>query len=91
MRVYGKFTKVKKVSVKPAKLLLKAGEERKITLSSADLTVTSKEPSVKYRGIFLNDEAPSLTGWVKEKFGNYNENFYELVYQLILRCKGNYL
>lgn len=62
-----------------------------ITLSSADLTVTSKEPSVKYRGIFLNDEAPSLTGWVKEKFGNYNEDFYELVYQLILRCKGNYL
>src|SRR5258708_22873140 len=24
-------------------------------------------PAVKYRGIFLNDEAPSLTGWVTEK------------------------
>ena len=29
-------------------------------------------PAVKYRGIFLNDEAPALSGWVKEKFGNYN-------------------
>ncbi len=26
------------------------------------------EPAVKYRGIFLNDEAPSLTGWAKEKY-----------------------
>jgi len=29
-------------------------------------------PAVKYRGIFLNDEAPALTGWVNEKFGGYN-------------------
>lgn len=62
-----------------------------IVLLNSDIEMTSKEPSVKYRGIFLNDEAPSLTGWVKKKFGNYNENFYELVYELILRCKGNYL
>src|SRR5262249_51161315 len=33
-------------------------------------------PAVKYRGIFLNDEAPCLTGWVTEKFGNYNHRFY---------------
>src|SRR5215472_10664058 len=26
-------------------------------------------PAVKYRGIFLNDEAPALSGWVKEKYG----------------------
>ena len=48
-------------------------------------------PAVKYRGIFLNDEAPSLTGWVKEKYGNYNHFFYEKVFELILRLKGNYL
>ena len=48
-------------------------------------------PAVKYRGIFLNDEAPSLTGWVHEKFGNYNHLFYEKVFELILRLKGNYL
>lgn len=62
-----------------------------IVLEASDLNVTSKEPSVKYRGIFLNDEAPSLTGWVNAKFKGYNEEFYKHVYELILRCKGNYL
>ena len=48
-------------------------------------------PAVKYRGIFLNDEAPALTGWVKQKYGNYNHEFYGKVFELILRLKGNYL
>lgn len=48
-------------------------------------------PAVKYRGIFLNDEAPALTGWVKEKYGNYNHQFYEKVFELLLRLKANYL
>jgi hypothetical protein len=49
------------------------------------------EPAVKYRGIFLNDEAPALTGWVREKFGNYNHEFYSKVFELLLRLKANYL
>ena len=48
-------------------------------------------PAVKYRGIFLNDEAPALTGWVKEKYGNYNHEFYTKVFELLLRLKANYL
>jgi hypothetical protein len=48
-------------------------------------------PKVKYRGIFLNDEAPALTGWAKEKFGGINSKMYEHVFELILRLKGNYL
>src|SRR6266849_6353495 len=48
-------------------------------------------PAVKYRGIFLNDEPPSLTGWVKEKYGNYNHEFYTKVFELLLRLKANYL
>ena len=49
------------------------------------------EPAVKYRGIFLNDEAPALSGWTREKFGGVNHQFYEHVFELILRLKGNYL
>ncbi len=64
------------------------------------------EPSVRYRGIFLNDESPDLSGWVAEKFGyvptseyppipanvaNYNSQFYAKLFELILRLKGNYL
>ncbi len=48
-------------------------------------------PAVKYRGIFLNDEAPSLSGWVHEKYGNYNQEFYTKVFELLLRLKANYL
>jgi hypothetical protein len=49
------------------------------------------EPAVRYRGIFLNDEAPSLTGWVKKQFGDYNHHFYVKVFELLLRLKANYL
>jgi len=52
---------------------------------------TIGEPAVKYRGIFLNDEAPALSGWSKEKFGGFNHKFYVHVFELILRLKGNYL
>ena len=48
-------------------------------------------PSVKYRGIFINDEAPALSGWSKEKFGGFNHRFYEKVFELMLRLKSNYL
>lgn len=51
----------------------------------------SGEPAVKYRGILLNDEAPALSGWTKEKFGGWNHEFYVKVFELILRLKGNYL
>lgn len=48
-------------------------------------------PKVKYRGIFLNDEAPALTNWVKENYGDYNSKFYENVFELLLRLKANFL
>jgi len=49
------------------------------------------EPKVKYRGIFINDEAPALSGWTFEKYGGFNAKFYDTVFELILRMKGNYL
>ena len=48
-------------------------------------------PAVKYRGIFINDEAPAFTGWATEKFGGFNHQFYSHVFELILRLKGNFL
>ena len=32
-------------------------------------------PKVKYRGIFINDEAPALAGWATENFGGFNSEF----------------
>ena len=54
---------------------------------------TAGEPHVKYRGIFLNDEAPCLTTWVKNTYGTgYGDHrFYARVCELILRLRGNFL
>lgn len=51
----------------------------------------SGEPKVKYRGIFLNDEEPALGRWAVKNYGGFNHQFYEKVFELILRLKGNYL
>ena len=54
-------------------------------------TYTDGEPAVEFRGLFLNDEAPCLTSWVKNTFGtDYGDHrFYAKVFELILRLKGN--
>lgn len=52
---------------------------------------TAGEPKVKYRGIFLNDEAPCLSGWTWEKNGGFNQKLYGRVFELILRLKANFL
>lgn len=54
-------------------------------------TSVTDAPKVKYRGIFLNDEAPALSGWTREKFGGFNHKFYAKVFELLLRLKANYL
>lgn len=52
---------------------------------------TDGQPKVKYRGIFINDEAPALSGFVYKKYGEFNSEFYYQVFELILRHKANFL
>lgn len=54
-------------------------------------TLKVDAPKVKYRGIFLNDEYPALTSWVLQKYGGYNSQFYQQVFELLLRLKANFL
>ena len=63
----------------------------RIGLASGEYT--DGEPAVRYRGLFLNDEAPCLTSWVKNTFGTEygGHDFYAKVFELILRMKGNFL
>lgn len=73
------------------------------TTKHSELFVTSDgcahgTPTVKYRGIFLNDEQPCLQNWAMEKFTNgtgshspFNHNFYIKLFELLLRLKANYL
>lgn len=56
-------------------------------------------PLVKYRGIFLNDEAPALTNWARTHFKgpfppksapqSFNDALYMHVFELLLRLKAN--
>jgi len=63
-------------------------------------------PRVRYRGIFLNDEAPALTNWIRNTYGDvppsldppipegiarYGHEFYTKLFEVILRLKGNFL
>ena len=63
----------------------------RVVLPGKECNLISKEPSIKYRGIFLNDEAPSLTTWTDKRYGGRNQYFYNHVYELLLRLKANYL
>lgn len=62
-----------------------------------ETTKVQKPPSVKYRGFFINDEAPALSGWInanypRGKYGaGFNAYFYAHVFELLLRLRANYL
>ena len=51
----------------------------------------SRQPSVRFRGFFINDEWPAVGNWANHNFGGMNANMYENIFELLLRLKGNYL
>lgn len=56
---------------------------------------TSKTPSVKFRGVFINDEDWGLLRWARNTFeperGNIGPKTYEKVCELLLRLQANHL
>ena len=77
-----------------------------------DICTVSREPSVKYRGLFINDEWPCFGTWATThfgenvdmnssasteshkgvtRFGGVNAKMYDHVFELLLRCKANYM
>ena len=91
--VYGIYELSRQMGVSPWYYWADVPIERHDALFIRQGEYTDGEPAVRYRGLFLNDEAPCLTSWVKNTFGtNYGDHhFYEKVFELILRLKGNYL
>lgn len=91
--VYGIYELSQQIGVSPWYYWADVPIERHEKLFIKQGEYTDGEPAVRYRGIFLNDEAPCLTSWVKNTFGtNYGDHrFYEKVFELILRLKGNFL
>ena len=91
--VYGIYELSKQMGVSPWYWWMDVPVVKRTDVYAKQGSYTDGEPAVKYRGIFLNDEAPCLTSWVKNTYGtNYGDhNFYARVFELILRLKGNYL
>ena len=91
--VYGIYELSRQIGVSPWYFWADVPIEKHADIYIKKGEYTDGEPAVRYRGLFLNDEAPCLTTWVKNTFGtNFGDHrFYEKVFELILRLKGNYL
>ena len=91
--VYGIYELSRQIGVSPWHYWADVPIEKHPELFIKEGEYTDGEPAIRYRGLFLNDEAPCLTSWVKNTFGtDYGDHrFYEKVFELILRLKGNYL
>ena len=91
--IYGIYEISEQIGVSPWYYWADVAVEHRDNLSMASGTYRTDPPAVRYRGIFLNDEAPCLTGWVKNTFGtDYGDHrFYAHVFELLLRLRANFL
>ena len=89
--IYGLFHLSERIGVSPLVHWNHVWPRRRdaVTLTAADETL-SKEPSVRYRGFFINDEWPAFGTWARTHFGGVNAACYAQVFELLLRLKGNY-
>lgn len=90
---YGVFTLCEKIGVSPwywwADVSVK--QQKELTIVQDDYI--SVPPSVKYRGIFINDEDWGLQPWAAKTFepetGDIGPKTYAKVFELLLRLKAN--
>ena len=91
--IYGLYEISEQIGVSPWYDWADVPVQHRETLSLAPGTYVAPQPAVRYRGIFLNDEAPCLTGWVKNTYGTtYGDHrFYARVFELLLRLRANFM
>jgi hypothetical protein len=104
--IYGIYEISRQIGVSPWYWWADVPVIKKENLYANPVNYIEGPPSVKYRGIFLNDEAPDLTNWIIAKYGyaarsenppvpgniaNYGHEFYTKLFELLLRLKANYL
>ncbi len=91
---FGIFELSKKIGVSPWYWWADIIPEKKENLFVEGLQ-TNGPPSVKYRGIFLNDEDWGLQPWAAKKMDtvikDIGPNTYAHIFELLLRLKANYI
>ncbi|MBQ0152302.1 MAG: glycosyl hydrolase 115 family protein [Chryseobacterium sp.] len=89
--IYGIYEFSKQIGVSPWNYWADVPVAKKENLYFKKGSYTDGEPAVELRGIFINDEEPAMGGWARATFGDFNSKFYEKVFELLLRLKGNYM
>ena len=89
--IYGLFHLSEMMGVSPLVDWADVVPAHKDSMEFEDVELISKEPSVRFRGFFINDEWPATGNWCNHNFGGFNTKMYEHVFELLLRMKGNYL
>ena len=91
---YGVFELSKAIGVSPWYWWADVTPKKKDSLVLCELDYISKEPTVKYRGIFINDEDWGLDEWADYTFEaplGIGPKTYEKVFELLLRLKANFI
>ncbi len=90
---YGVFELSEEIGVSPWYWWADVAPRVQKSLSVSDTDSYSKPPSVKFRGIFLNDEGWGLEPWASKTFepevGNIGPKTYGRIFELLLRLKAN--
>ncbi|KAH7094251.1 hypothetical protein FB567DRAFT_9 [Paraphoma chrysanthemicola] len=90
--IFGIYSLSEQIGVSPWYWWADVPVKRSPSIYALAVNTVQGPPSIKYRGIFINDEAPALSAWVHEKYGpKYNSEFYKRVFELLLRLKANFL
>lgn len=92
---YGVLELSRRLGVNPWHYMADVLPEPKTELSVPAIDYDSPEPSVKYRGIFINDECWGLNAWASQTLdpetGNIGPATYKHVFELLLRLKANFI
>jgi hypothetical protein len=90
--IYGMFALSEYIGVSPLHFWGDAQPARRDSITiTGNIETVSKEPGVKYRGFFINDEWPCFGTWAFSQYRGFNAAMYDNVFELLLRLKGNYL
>lgn len=92
---YGLFEVSRAIGVSPWVWWADVAPDKKASLIVKKCAGVFGPPSVKYRGIFINDEAFGLNPWASKTFdpetGNIGPKTYAKVFELLLRLRANYI
>ena len=92
---YGLFSLSESIGVSPWYWWADVPVQAKKSLHLSVTRFSSLEPSVKYRGIFINDEDWGLKPWAAHNYepevGDIGPKTYAKICELLLRLKANYL